>query len=92
MGIDFIFDSTHKQELVDSYGHNVINALSKGKSTNDWSHIEGKQPLNKITMDEVTPYYLGALVALYEHKVFIEGCIWQINSFDQFGVESSKQL
>ena len=92
VSLDFIFDASREAELVDAYGRNKINILSQGKSTNDWSHIEGKQPLNSISIDELTPYCLGSLVALYEHKVFVQGVIWQINSFDQFGVESAKQL
>lgn len=92
ISLDFIFDSMHTEELVDAYGQNIIKTLSKGKSTNDWSHIEGKQPLNKITLDKISPYCLGSLIALYEHKIFVQGIIWQINSFDQFGVESAKLL
>ncbi len=90
ISLDFIFDGSRKQELTHEYGHKIIDALSQGKSSNDWSHIEGRQPLNKITLDEISPYCLGSLVALYEHKIFVQGIIWQINSFDQFGVESAK--
>jgi glucose-6-phosphate isomerase len=43
-------------------------------------------------MDELTPYTLGALIVLYEHKVFVQGAIWDINSFDQWGVELGKVL
>lgn len=52
----------------------------------------GNQPTNTILFDELTPYTLGALVALYEHKVFVQGVVWNINSFDQWGVELGKQL
>lgn len=52
----------------------------------------GNKPTNTILFDELTPYTLGALVALYEHKVFVQGIIWNINSFDQWGVELGKQL
>ncbi|KAJ1563745.1 hypothetical protein HK405_000930, partial [Cladochytrium tenue] len=41
---------------------------------------------------KVTPYNLGALVAMYEHKIFVQGIVWNINSFDQWGVELGKQL
>lgn len=92
VSLDFIFDASRNNELVDAYGQNKINILSKGKSTNDWSHIEGKQPVNSITLKDLSPYSLGSLISLYEHKVFIQGWIWQINSFDQFGVESAKKL
>ena len=43
-------------------------------------------------MDRLTPQTLGALIALYEHKTFVEGVLWEINSFDQWGVELGKQL
>ena len=52
----------------------------------------GNQPSNMLLMDELTPETLGALLALYEHKTFVQGVIWQINSFDQWGVELGKQL
>ncbi|MFD6354120.1 glucose-6-phosphate isomerase [Nocardia tengchongensis] len=52
----------------------------------------GNRPSNTLLLDELTPYSLGALVALYEHKVFTQGWIWNINSFDQWGVELGKIL
>jgi len=52
----------------------------------------GNRPSNTILMDQLTPATLGALIALYEHKVFVQGAIWDINSFDQWGVELGKQL
>jgi len=52
----------------------------------------GNRPSNTILADELTPATLGALVALYEHKVFVQGTIWGINSFDQWGVELGKAL
>ncbi|WP_440216864.1 glucose-6-phosphate isomerase [Chromobacterium piscinae] len=52
----------------------------------------GNQPSNTLALDRVTPYSMGMLMALYEHKVFVQGVIWGINSFDQWGVEYGKQL
>ncbi|MBM3162297.1 MAG: glucose-6-phosphate isomerase [Chlorobi bacterium] len=52
----------------------------------------GNRPTNTIVLDELNPCTLGSLIALYEHKVFVQGVIWQINSFDQWGVELGKQL
>ncbi|HAW92104.1 MULTISPECIES: glucose-6-phosphate isomerase [unclassified Arsukibacterium] len=52
----------------------------------------GNKPSNTLLLPELSPYYLGALIALYEHKVFCQGAIWQLNSFDQWGVELGKQL
>jgi len=43
-------------------------------------------------LPELSPYYLGALIAMYEHKVFCQGVLWDLNSFDQWGVELGKQL
>jgi glucose-6-phosphate isomerase len=54
--------------------------------------FEGNKPSNSILMDELTPYNLGRLIALYEHKIFVQGIIWNIFSFDQWGVELGKQL
>jgi glucose-6-phosphate isomerase len=52
----------------------------------------GNRPSNMFLMDKLTPRSLGRLLALYEHKVFVEGTIWNINSFDQWGVELGKVL
>lgn len=54
--------------------------------------FEGDRPSNTLLLDDLSPYRLGALIALYEHKVFVQGSIWGINSFDQWGVELGKQL
>jgi glucose-6-phosphate isomerase len=52
----------------------------------------GNRPTNTLLLEKVTPRTLGALIALYEHKVFVQGVVWQLNSFDQWGVELGKQL
>jgi len=54
--------------------------------------FEGNRPTNSILFRSLTPYMLGALLAMYEHKIFTQGVIWSINSFDQWGVELGKQL
>ncbi len=68
----------------------------KAEGTPDWlvPHrvFEGNRPSNTILADRLTPEILGKLVALYEHSVFTQGAIWQINSFDQWGVELGKVL
>src|SRR5881409_2230383 len=68
----------------------------KAEGTPDWlvPHrvFEGNRPSNTILADRLTPEILGKLVALYEHSVFTQGTIWQINSFDQWGVELGKVL
>jgi glucose-6-phosphate isomerase len=52
----------------------------------------GDRPTTSILVDQITPHTLGALIALYEHKIFVQGIVWNINSFDQWGVELGKQL
>ena len=54
--------------------------------------FEGNRPSNTILLDRLTPHSLGMLVAAYEHKIFVQGVIWRINSFDQWGVELGKVL
>ena len=54
--------------------------------------FEGNRPTNALVLDQLDPYALGMLVALYEHKIFVQGALWQVNSFDQWGVELGKQL
>ena len=52
----------------------------------------GNRPSTTILAKRLTPRILGELIALYEHKVFVQGCIWDVNSFDQWGVELGKAL
>ena len=54
--------------------------------------FEGNKPTNSIMFEKLDPRTMGALLAMYEHKVFVQGVIWNINSFDQWGVELGKQL
>ena len=54
--------------------------------------IPGNRPSTTILLDELNPYSLGALIALYEHKIFVQGVLWDINSYDQWGVELGKKL
>jgi glucose-6-phosphate isomerase len=54
--------------------------------------VPGNRPSTVLLMDELNPLNLGSLIALYEHKVFVQGVLWEINPFDQWGVELGKQL
>ncbi len=54
--------------------------------------IAGNKASALVLMKDLDPYHLGALIALYEHKVYAQSCIWQINAFDQFGVEAGKKM
>jgi glucose-6-phosphate isomerase len=54
--------------------------------------LKATVPTNSFLLKEITPFSLGELIALYEHKIFVQGVIWNIYSFDQFGVELGKVL
>ncbi len=75
-----------------------IELMKAGKSEEEnkklvpFKVFSGNKPTNSILVKEITPYSLGSLIALYEHKIFIQGVIWNIFSFDQWGVELGKQL
>ncbi len=68
----------------------------KAEGSPDWlvphRTFEGNRPSNTLLLDRLTPTSLGKLVALYEHNVFTQGAIWDIDSFDQWGVELGKVL
>ena len=57
-----------------------------------YREFEGNRPTNVFVLERLTPHALGRLVALYEHSVFTQGTIWEIDSFDQWGVELGKEL
>ncbi len=54
--------------------------------------FQGNRPSNTLFIDQLTPFNLGALIASYEHRIFVQGIIWNIFSYDQWGVELGKQL
>jgi glucose-6-phosphate isomerase len=54
--------------------------------------FEGNKPTNSFLLKEINPFNVGSLIALYEHKIFVQGVIWNVFSFDQWGVELGKQL
>ncbi len=77
----------------------VITELkASGKSDEEIARLktfkifEGNRPSNSFLIKKITPFTLGSLIALYEHKIFVQGIIWNIFSFDQWGVELGKQL
>ena len=65
---------------------------SKADYLKPFKVFAGNKPTNTILIDKLTPESLGSLVALYEHKIFVQGIIWNIFSYDQWGVELGKQL
>lgn len=72
----------------------IANGASKEEVSRLAAHkvMKGNTPSNTLLMQSLTPYCLGAILALYEHKIFVQGCLWQVNSYDQWGVELGKKL
>lgn len=76
----------------------IEELIAQGKSDEEIKTIApfrvftGNRPTNSILVKKITPYVLGQLIAMYEHKIFVQGIIWNIFSFDQWGVELGKQL
>jgi len=77
----------------------VIAELKKANMSDDkikkiapHKEFTGNRPSNSILVDTINPFTLGAMIAMYEHKIFTQGIIWDINSYDQWGVELGKQL
>jgi glucose-6-phosphate isomerase len=77
----------------------VVSEMKKAGNNEDlikkiapFKVFEGNRPTNSILIKKLTPFNLGALIAMYEHKIFTQGVIWNIFSFDQFGVELGKVL
>jgi glucose-6-phosphate isomerase len=91
---DMLLANVFAQTEALAFGKTRAQVAAEG--TPDWlvSHrvFEGNRPSNTILMDRLTPTTLGSLVALYEHSVFTQGTIWDIDSFDQWGVELGKVL
>jgi glucose-6-phosphate isomerase len=91
---DMLFANVFAQTQALAFGKTADQVKAEG--TPDWlvPHrlFEGNRPSNTLLLDALTPAALGKLVALYEHIVFTQGTIWQIDSFDQWGVELGKAL
>ena len=76
-----------KQEVLDDGANSAITKFLAPHKT-----FYGNRPTNTLLYNKLTPSTLGKLIALYEHKIFVQGSVWGINSFDQWGVELGKQL
>jgi glucose-6-phosphate isomerase len=74
-----------------AFGNQALDAEEVAGLEN-YQKYEGNQPSTTILLKELNPYTLGMLVALYEHKVFVQSVLWNINAFDQWGVEKGKQI
>lgn len=101
--VDFIVAQNTKAKDKVQHQQLVINCLAQAKALMEGNRalqgadtsinqMQGNKPSNTLMLDALDPYALGQLIALYEHKVFTQGIIWQINSFDQPGVELGKKL
>jgi len=91
---DLLMANLFAQSEALAFGKTAAEVKAEGTPDNLVPHrtFEGNRPSNTILADCLTPHTLGALVALYEHSVFVQGAIWNIDSFDQWGVELGKAL
>ncbi|HCR98141.1 MULTISPECIES: glucose-6-phosphate isomerase [Halomonas] len=103
--IDFIASLKPESGMEDHHFALLTNMLAQANAFMEGSQGDGKElsqhdpyscpgnrPSSTLLLDELTPRNLGALIALYEHKVFVQGVIWNINSFDQWGVQLGKRI
>lgn len=90
---DFITTKTFDGQLINQMCFDKIRVLTSGVNEKEHpnGYIPGNLPLNHIQIKDCSPYTIGSLIALYEHKVFVQSVIWNINPFDQPGVESAKR-
>jgi glucose-6-phosphate isomerase len=91
---DILMSNVFAQAEALAFGKTEAEVLAEGTSPAIAPHrvMEGNRPTNVILAEKLTPRVLGTLVALYEHAVFVQGVVWNIDSFDQWGVELGKVL
>jgi glucose-6-phosphate isomerase len=91
---DLLMSNVFAQAEALAFGRTEEEVRAEGTADEVVPHrvMEGNRPTNVILAEELTPRILGALVALYEHSVFTQGVVWEIDSFDQWGVELGKVL
>ncbi len=82
----------HHQKLMSNFFAQTEALMNGTVHENPYRVFEGNRPTNSILIKQITPFTLGQLIALYEHKIFVQGVIWNIYSFDQWGVELGKAL
>jgi glucose-6-phosphate isomerase len=97
--VEFVAVKTPRHALPGHHGKLLANALAQAQAlmqgqadAGGHRHFPGNRPSTFLLLDELTPRSLGALVAMQEHRVFVSGAIWGLNSFDQWGVELGKVL
>ncbi|MEM6686644.1 MAG: glucose-6-phosphate isomerase [Bacteroidota bacterium] len=86
-----LLNGKNKEEVIDELTQKGTDAAQLEKLL-PYKIFEGNKPTNTILIEKLTPKSLGSLIALYEHKIFVQGVIWNIFSYDQWGVELGKQL
>lgn len=84
------YDHHHKQLLAHALAQSQALMEGRENKTEPHRNFPGNRPSSSIVLDTLDAYHLGMLLALYEHKIFVQGIIWGINSFDQWGVELGK--
>jgi glucose-6-phosphate isomerase len=82
----------HHQLLLSNFFAQTEALMTGAAHNNPYRVFEGNRPTNSFLVKQITPHTLGQLIALYEHKIFVQGVIWNIYSFDQWGVELGKVL
>ena len=96
VGLDGMGERNNHQEILYANCIAQSEALMLGNSENKqlprYKHVAGNRPSTIIIYDTLTPRTLGMLLAMYEHRTFVQACIWNINPFDQWGVELGKQI
>lgn len=97
--IDFIVPAQTQSAYKNQHTQFIANGLAQAQAlmqgcegNTPYERMSGNKPSNMLILDKLSPYALGQLLALYEHKVFVQGIVWGINSFDQPGVELGKKL
>jgi glucose-6-phosphate isomerase len=84
--------SDHQEKLMSNFFAQTEALMNGTDHQNPYRVFEGNRPSNSFLIKKITPYTLGQLIAFYEHKIFVQGIIWNIYSFDQWGVELGKVL
>ena len=99
LDVYFLHYPVAEEEVTIQERMETMEELKKaGKSREEISYLkkfksfEGNRPSNTIVFKKMDPYTLGMLIAMYEHKVFVQGVVWNVDSFDQYGVELGKQM
>ena len=82
----------HHMKLMSNFFAQTEALMNGSDHENPYRVFDGNRPSNSFLLDSLTPFTLGQLIAMYEHKIFVQGIIWNIYSFDQWGVELGKKL